>query len=57
MSVGDAYLTDERLAIQSMAREFATKEVLPVANELDPVQGQIPMALAKRWPNSASLAS
>jgi len=27
------------------ARAFAMKEVLPVANELDPVQGDIPMAL------------
>ena len=39
------YLTDERLAIQAMAREFAAKEVLPIANELDPVKGQIPMEL------------
>jgi alkylation response protein AidB-like acyl-CoA dehydrogenase len=43
--MGETYLTDERLAIQSMARQFAVKEVLPIANELDPVQGEIPMAL------------
>ena len=45
--MSETYLTDERLAIQSMAREFAVKEVLPIANELDPVQGEIPMALRK----------
>lgn len=39
------YLTDERLMIQDVARDFTMKEVLPVANELDPVQGTIPMAL------------
>lgn len=39
------YLTDERLAIRDLAREFAMKQVLPVANELDPVQGTIPDSL------------
>lgn len=39
------FLTEERLAIRDMAREFAGKEVLPRANELDPVQGEIPMEL------------
>lgn len=39
------YLTEERRLIQETARSFAMKEVLPVANELDPVQGDIPMAL------------
>src|SRR6185503_17807930 len=34
-----AYYTDERQAILESAREFAMKEVLPIANELDPVQG------------------
>ncbi|PXW27766.1 UNVERIFIED_CONTAM: butyryl-CoA dehydrogenase [Williamsia faeni] len=41
------YLTEERLAIRDLAREFAMKEVLPVANELDPVQGAIPDELKK----------
>src|SRR5262249_29212868 len=40
-----AYYTDERQAILESAREFAMREVLPVANELDPVQGEIPMSL------------
>ncbi|MDV7355193.1 acyl-CoA dehydrogenase family protein [Rhodococcus oxybenzonivorans] len=47
-SPGSEYLTEERLAIQAMAREFAAKEVLPVANELDPVKGDIPMELRRK---------
>ena len=39
------YLTEERRMIQQTAREFSMKEVLPVANELDPVKGDIPMSL------------
>jgi alkylation response protein AidB-like acyl-CoA dehydrogenase len=39
------YMTDERRMIQQTARDFAMNEVLPIANELDPVQGDIPMAL------------
>ena len=42
---GRGYMTEERRLIQDTAREFAMKEVLPVANELDPVQGEIPMEL------------
>jgi alkylation response protein AidB-like acyl-CoA dehydrogenase len=38
-------LTEEQLLIQRTAREFAMGEVLPVANELDPVKGDIPMSL------------
>ncbi len=44
----EPYLTDERRMIQDVAREFTRKEVLPVANELDPVQGQIPMDLRRK---------
>ncbi|WP_342660133.1 acyl-CoA dehydrogenase family protein [Rhodococcus ruber] len=40
-----AYRTEEREAIQEMARDFAMREVLPVANELDPQHGLIPDAL------------
>jgi len=42
------YLTEERLMIQAAAREFTMREVLPVANELDPVQGEIPMDLRRK---------
>ncbi|HJP41593.1 MAG TPA: acyl-CoA dehydrogenase, partial [Dehalococcoidia bacterium] len=39
------YLTEERLMIQNLAREFTAKEVLPLANELDPVKGDMPESL------------
>lgn len=39
------YMTDERRMIQESAREFAMNEVLPLANKLDPVKGDIPMSL------------
>lgn len=39
------FMTDERRAIQEQAREFTLREVLPVANRLDPEKGEIPMAL------------
>jgi alkylation response protein AidB-like acyl-CoA dehydrogenase len=39
------YLTEDRLALQAAAREFTLREVLPVANQLDPVQGEIPTEL------------
>ncbi len=42
------YMTEERRMIQETAREFALNEVLPVANELDPVQGDIPMELRRK---------
>ncbi len=40
-----SYMTEERRLIQDQAREFTMREVLPIANKLDPVQGDIPMAL------------
>jgi alkylation response protein AidB-like acyl-CoA dehydrogenase len=40
-----SYLTEERQMIQQTARDFAMNEVLPVANKLDPEQGDIPMDL------------
>ncbi|MCY4566181.1 MAG: acyl-CoA dehydrogenase family protein [Gammaproteobacteria bacterium] len=46
--MADHYLTEERRMIQDVAREFTRKEVLPVANELDPVQGHIPMDLRNK---------
>ena len=39
------YITEERRLIQETAREFSLKEVLPVANELDKLKGDIPMSL------------
>ena len=46
--MSEHYLTEERLMIQEVAREFTRKEVLPVANELDPIQGDIPMDLRQK---------
>ena len=43
--VPDGYLTEERRSIQQVARDFTMNEVLPVANELDPLKGEIPMSL------------
>ncbi len=42
------YLTEERRMIQDVARQFTKNEVTPVANELDPVQGEIPMDLRQK---------
>lgn len=41
------YMTDERIAIRDLARDFAMRHVLPIANELDPVQGLIPDSIKK----------
>ncbi|MGY8635392.1 acyl-CoA dehydrogenase family protein [Bradyrhizobium sp. 14AA] len=41
-------MTEERRLIQNSAREFALREVLPVANKLDPEKGDIPMSLRER---------
>lgn len=43
-----SYMTEERRMIQESAREFAMREVLPVANKLDPVQGDIPPELIQK---------
>ena len=43
-----SYLTEERKMIQQTARDFAMKEVLPIANKLDPVEGDMPMELRNK---------
>ena len=48
MTETEGYLTKERQMLKDIAREFTMKEVLPVANELDPVQGTIPQALVDK---------
>ncbi|WP_342726322.1 acyl-CoA dehydrogenase family protein [Bradyrhizobium sp. B097] len=42
------WMTEERVMIQQSAREFAMNEVLPVANKLDPVKGEIPDDLIRK---------
>ncbi len=44
----ETYLSDERRMIQEVARDFTRREVLPVADELDPIQGDIPMDLRNK---------
>ena len=46
--IPQGYLTKDRLELQSLARDFAMKEVLPIANELDPVSGLIPDELRQK---------
>lgn len=46
--MSEHYLTEERLMIQEAARAFARREVIPVANELDPVQGTMPAGLIRQ---------
>jgi len=43
-----SYLTEERMMIQNAARDFAMNEVLPIANKLDPVEGDIPMEVRNK---------
>jgi len=43
-----SYMTEERRMIQESARDFAMEEVLPIANKLDPIQGEIPMELREK---------
>jgi alkylation response protein AidB-like acyl-CoA dehydrogenase len=47
-SLPAAYATEDRLAMRDLVRDFAMKDVLPVANELDPVQGEMPDELVKK---------
>ncbi len=42
---GSGYMTEERLMFQQMARDFTNNEVTPIANMLDPEQGDIPREL------------
>ena len=39
------YLTPERIMMRDVARQFVRDVVLPTANRLDPVKGDIPQAL------------
>src|SRR5437870_4323971 len=43
-----SYMTEERKMIQQTARDFALNEVFPIANKLDPVEGEIPMDLRNK---------
>jgi alkylation response protein AidB-like acyl-CoA dehydrogenase len=45
---GGGYMTAERIMIRDTAREFVMNEVLPTANRLDPVKGDIPRDLIEK---------
>ncbi len=42
------YMTEERLELQALAKQFSQDVVLPIANELDPVEGKFPPELIKQ---------
>lgn len=42
------HMTEERLELQQLARQFSREVVLPIANELDPVEGQFPPELIEQ---------
>ncbi|HLK23624.1 MAG TPA: acyl-CoA dehydrogenase family protein [Caulobacteraceae bacterium] len=44
-AAAEGYLTPERIMMRDVARQFTRDEVLPVANALDPVKGDIPREL------------
>lgn len=45
LTPNQGYLTEERLMIRDLARDFTRNEVLPAANRLDPEHGTIPPEL------------
>jgi alkylation response protein AidB-like acyl-CoA dehydrogenase len=44
-AAASGYLTPERIMMRDVARQFVRDEVLPTANRLDPVKGDIPAEL------------
>jgi alkylation response protein AidB-like acyl-CoA dehydrogenase len=52
-----SYMTEERLMIKQTARDFTMKEVLPAANQLDKVKGEIPMDLRQKMADMGYSAS
>ena len=48
----DFRFTEDQLSIQSIARDFAQKRIVPVAAELD-AKGEFPLGTSARWASSA----
>ncbi|AEG49804.1 Butyryl-CoA dehydrogenase [Sphingobium chlorophenolicum L-1] len=42
------YMTEERIQIRDMARDFVRKDLLPLANKLDPIRGDMPRELIEQ---------
>ena len=45
---GGGYMTPERVMMRDVARDFVRREVLPAANRLDPVKGDMPRELIEQ---------
>jgi alkylation response protein AidB-like acyl-CoA dehydrogenase len=48
IATASGYLTPERIMIRDLARRFTLEEVLPAANRLDPLKGDMPPELIER---------
>jgi alkylation response protein AidB-like acyl-CoA dehydrogenase len=48
VGAGEGYLTPERIMMRDVARQFTRDVVLPAANRLDPVKGDMPRDLIER---------
>jgi alkylation response protein AidB-like acyl-CoA dehydrogenase len=48
VTAAGGYLTPERIMMRDMARQFTREEVLPAANRLDPLKGDMPRELIER---------
>src|SRR5271169_2185644 len=48
VTASEGYLTPERIMMRDMARQFTLEEVLPAANRLDPLKGDMPRELIER---------
>ncbi|MEE2759897.1 MAG: acyl-CoA dehydrogenase family protein [Pseudomonadota bacterium] len=48
MTAYPGQMTEERSLIRETARNFAVNEILPVANKLDPTEGDIPVELIRK---------
>jgi butyryl-CoA dehydrogenase len=48
LTLPSAYVTEDRVAMRDAVRQFAMEKVLPLANELDPQQGEMPDALLRQ---------
>ncbi|HLS32104.1 MAG TPA: acyl-CoA dehydrogenase family protein [Brevibacterium sp.] len=42
------YMTEERVELQQLARQFAREVVLPIANEVDPEEGDFPQDMVQQ---------
>ena len=42
------YMTEDRVELQQLARQFAREVVLPIANEVDPEEGDFPQDMVQQ---------